>query len=272
MSGRLIWVCALACEARPIIDRYRLKKSRRDHAFDLYENPRMACIVSGVGRLACAAATAWCAARFDAERALAWLNVGIAGAADFELGTLLQVVQIVDADSGRHYYPMPTAKPALPTAACLSLARPGNEYPPGFLLDMEASGFAASALRFSSAELVGCLKVVSDNPRAHTGRDRGAVSALIERRLDAIDTEAMRLLALADEVGGREIDPADWHALLAAAPFSETEQNRLRTLARYLLNREFDRHALLARMHAEPTRRAKLESLARLCHDDSAGL
>ena len=272
MSGRLIWVCALACEARPIIDRYRLKKSRRDHAFDLYAGPRMACVVSGVGRLAAAAATAWCAARFDAERALAWLNLGIAGAADFELGTLLQVTQIVDADDGRRYYPAPTAKPALPTATCLSLARPADDYPPGLLLDMEASGFAASALRFSSAELIGCLKVVSDNPGAQTGRDRAAVSALIARRLDAVDAEAMRLLALADELAGREIDPADWRALLAAAPFSETERNRLRGLARYLLNREYGRDALLARMAAEPTRRAKLEALARLCHDDSAEL
>ncbi len=272
MNARLIWVCALACEARPIIDRYRLVKSRRDHAFDLYIGPRMACVVSGIGRLASAAATAWCAARFDGEAALAWLNLGIAGAADHELGTLLKVVQIVDAESGERYYPAPTGKPALPTAACLSLARPGDDYPAGRLIDMEASGFAASALRFSSAELVACLKVVSDNPRAQTGRDRDAVSALIAHRLDAIDTEAMRLLALADEVAGRDIDPAVWRALLAAAPFSETEQNRLRSLARYLLSREYDRDALLARMASEPTRRAKLESLARLCHADSEGL
>ncbi len=272
MSARLIWVCALACEARPVIDRYRLRKSRRDHAFDLYVNSRMACVVSGIGPLAAAAATAWCAARFAGERALAWLNLGIAGAAEFEVGTLLQVTQIIAADSGQRFYPAPTAKPTLPTAACLSLSRPGDDYPPDCLLDMEASGFAASALRFSSAELIGCLKVVSDNPHAQTGRDRAAVSALIARRLDPIETEATRLLALADEVAGREIDPADWRALLAAARFSETEQNRLRLLARYLFNRDYDRDALLARMASEPTRRAKLESLARLCHDDSAGL
>ncbi len=262
----------MACEARPIIDRYRLKKSRRDHAFDLYLDARMACVVSGIGRLAGAAATAWCAARFDADPALAWVNLGIAGAAEFEVGSLVQVAQIVDVDSDQRYYPAPTAKPSLPTTACLSLARPGDDYPPGFVLDMEASGFAASALRFSPAELIGCLKIVSDNPRVQTGRDPRAVSALIERRIDAIDAEARRLLALADELAGREIDPADWHALLAAASFSETEQNRLRTLARYLFNRDFDRDALLARMAAEPTRRAKLDSLARLCDDDSAGL
>lgn len=272
MNARLIWVCALACEARPIIDRYRLRKARRDHAFDLYVGPNMACVVSGVGRLASAAATAWCAARFDAEPALAWLNLGIAGAADFELGTLVQVAQIVDAESDQRFYPAATAKPMLPSATCLSLARAGDDYPPGKLLDMEASGFAASALRFSSAELVACLKVVSDNPHTQTGRDRQAVSTLIAGRIDAIDAEAQRLLALVDELAAREIEPADWHALLAAAPFSETEQNRLRCLARYLFNRDFDRDSLLARMAAEPTRRAKLDSLARLCHDDSAEL
>ena len=272
MSARLIWVCALACEARPIIDRYRLKKSRRERGFDLYVGTDMACVVSGIGRLASAAATAWCAARFAAEPALAWINLGIAGAAEYELGTLVQVVQIVDAEDDQRFYPVPTDKALLPTASCLTLARAGDDYPAGKLLDMEASGFAASALRFSSAELVACLKVVSDNPRAQTGRDRQAVSALIAGQIDAIDAEAQRLLALADELAAREIDPADWRALLAAAPFSETERNRLRGLARYLFNRDYDRDALLARMAAEPTRRAKLDSLARLCHGDSAEL
>ena len=61
----LIWVCAMHCEAKPVIDFYRLKKSHDDNAFDLYRGDKMACIISGIGKLASAAASAWIAARHD---------------------------------------------------------------------------------------------------------------------------------------------------------------------------------------------------------------
>ena len=54
----LIWVCALHCEAKPVIDYYRLSKSHDDNAFDLYQSDRMICVISGSGKLASAAATA----------------------------------------------------------------------------------------------------------------------------------------------------------------------------------------------------------------------
>ena len=76
----LIWVCALHCEAKPVIDFYRLKKSHDDNAFDLYRGENMACIISGMGKLASAAASAWIAARYEDSASIAWINLGVAGA------------------------------------------------------------------------------------------------------------------------------------------------------------------------------------------------
>ena len=61
MAPGVIWVSALHCEAKPVIDYYRLKKSHDDNAFDLYRGDDMLCIISGVGKIASAAACAWIA-------------------------------------------------------------------------------------------------------------------------------------------------------------------------------------------------------------------
>ena len=81
----LIWVCALHCEAKPVIDFYRLKKSHDDTAYDLYRGQDMACIVSGPGKLASAAATAWIAGRQQQTASLTWINLGCAGAAELDI-------------------------------------------------------------------------------------------------------------------------------------------------------------------------------------------
>lgn len=86
----LIWVSALHCEAKPVIDFYRLKKSHEDNAFDLYRGDGMACIISGTGKIASAAACAWIAARYQDEPSIAWINLGIAGAAQHDIGRIFR--------------------------------------------------------------------------------------------------------------------------------------------------------------------------------------
>ena len=148
----LIWVCALHCEAKPVIDFYRLKKSHAETAFDLYQGDKMACIISGTGKIASAAATAWAAAKFNDEPVV-WINLGIAGAAEHPVGSIFLVTQVIDPDSGQNYYPVTVTSSSLDTISCISLNQPSLDYHPRHLFDMEASGFFDSALRFSTAEL-----------------------------------------------------------------------------------------------------------------------
>lgn len=268
----LIWVCALHCEARPVIDFYRLKKSHDDSAFDLYRGDGMSCIVSGVGKIASAAASAWIAAMQADAPALAWINLGVAGAAEHEIGALFQLDKVVDGDSGQAFYPVPAAPSALPGSACLTLNRPGSDYREDTLFDMEASGYLQSALRFSSAELTQALKIVSDNRHRQTGRDRQRVSELIAANIDAIDRQAQGLQALKNELAVLEFDADSWQRLLQLAHFSQTQKSRLRVLWRYLGNRGLADEALLARLGSQTDAGAIIRSLEQLSHRDSEQL
>ena len=268
----LIWVCALHCEAKPVIDFYRLKKSHDDNAYDLYRNQDMICIVSGPGKLASAAATAWIAAREQASGSLAWINLGTAGAAGHEIGALFQLHQVIDADSEQRYYPVITEKPVLEGHAGLCLSQPSTDYREQYLYDMESSGFMQSALRFSSAELIRCVKIVSDNRREQTGRNRRRVSELVERHIASIDAQARALLALNRSRLDLEIAPDTWERITALAHFSQTQINRLRTLLRYLLNRNHRDEHLLARLSSLSSATAILHSLEAMRRQDSERL
>ena len=260
----LIWVCALHCEAKPVIDFYRLKKSQEANAFDLYLGDAMCCIVSGIGKLASASASAWIAARYRQQAAsLAWINLGIAGAAEHEIGSLFCVHQVIDGDDGRRYYPAPATRDSCPGSACMTVSRPDEDYRGDCLFDMEASGFMHASLRFSSAELIKSVKVVSDNRHARTGNDRAQVSLLLQRHIESIDAQARALMTLNDERAALVPDPAAWRRLTQLAHFSQTQKNRLRVIWRYLMNRNFDAEALLTQLsgRAAPSIIHELEQL-----------
>lgn len=268
----LIWVCALHCEAKPVIDFYRLKKSHDVNAFDLYRGDDMVCIISGIGKLASAAASAWIAARYEDTASLAWINLGIAGAASYELGTIFALNQVIDADTDQRYYPAPGAAHALPGCACLTLARPSEAYQDKMLYDMEASGFMYSALRFSSAELTQSIKVVSDNQQHKTGKDRSRVSALIQQHIALIDQQASSLMTLDQEIARLEIPTESWQQLIAMAHFSQTQKNRLRVLWRYLMNRDLDSAQLMRELNSCASSNAIIETLEQVSYRQSEGL
>ena len=268
----LIWVSALHCEARPVIEYYRLKKSHQDRAFEIYRGDDMVCVISGIGKLASAAASAWIAARYQHEASLAWINLGVAGAAQHDIGTIFQLNKIVDADSGQSYYPAPTSTPKLAGNTCLTLSQPGYDYRDDCLFDMEASGFICSALRFSSAELIRSLKIVSDNRREQTGRNRQQVSDLIRQHIESIDHQARDLIALDSEIAALEISPESWQRLITMAHFSQTQKNRLRVLWRYLSNRDLSSESLLQKLAILDSAGAIIEALEQISFTDSETL
>lgn len=268
----LIWVSALHCEAKPVIDYYRLKKSHDNNAFDLYRGDDMLCIISGVGKIASAAACAWIAARNDHEASIAWINLGVAGSGQHAVGAAFSLNQVIDADSGQRYYPVPCAGSLLPGSACLTLSQPGEDYREGTLYDMEASGFMYSSLRFSSAELTQCIKIVSDNRAHQTGKNRQQVSDLIHQNIDSIGQQANALIALKNEVAGLTVNPESWQQLIALAHFSQTQKNRLRVLWRYLMNRDNNAETVLQKLKGCSSAATIISTLELLSYQDSEGL
>lgn len=268
----LIWVCALHCEAKPVIDYYRLKKSHDDSAYDLYRSQDMICIVSGTGKLASAAATAWIAAREQAVGSQAWINLGTAGAAEHEIGSIFTLHQVIDADSGQRYYPVITEKIDLEGHAGLCLSQPSTEYREEYLFDMESSGFMQAALRFSSAELIRCIKVVSDNRHHQTGRNRSQVSAMIQAHIDIIDMQARILRESNQLLCDLEISADTWQQVTSRVHFSQTQKNRLRILLRYLVQQFKDDQALLDQLSSLASADAILKSLEALRRQHSERL
>jgi len=267
----LIWVSALHCEAKPVIDFYRLKKSHEDNAFDYYRGHEMACIISGTGKVASAAACAWIASRHQHAASIAWINLGIAGAAEHEIGALFSLNQVIDGDDGQRYYPAPATTAKLAGSACMTLSQASENYSEEYLFDMEASGFMYSSLRFSTAELIKSFKIVSDNRTIKIGKNRQQVSDLVQQHIALIDQQAQNLCALNEEIGQLSIAQESWQQLTALTHFSQTQKNRLRVLWRYLMNREYHSEELLRQLGG-CTSGAIITTLEQLCHQDSEGL
>ena len=260
------------CEAKPVIDYYRLKKSSADHAFDLYQGEDMLCIISGIGKTAVAAACAWVAALKREQAPLAWINIGIAGSAQSAIGTAFWVIKITDCDTKLSFYPAPLIETTLEPAQCLTLNQASSEYQPQFLFDMEASAFFDTATRFSSAELVQCVKIVSDNQSQQTGRDKTRVSRLIAQNIESLVKFAESLQALNKLVSAHKIDALDWQKLSERAHFSQTQKSQLRKSLAFLISQNYNADSLFEEISAYSSSTAILAHLKQLCLHSSRNL
>lgn len=204
-------VVALSCEAKPIIDFYRLKKLsskgfayfhregslERPHAINL--------LVSGIGATNMLQGCAWLAAKTE-PMYCAWLNVGTAGHESLDLGTIVQVAHSVEIGSQKAHYPplVVNTKKAIKgtqssaeVVSLLSSNVPVNDYPANQAVDMEAFSFFLSAKRFASSELVQSLKVISDNHMHGLELLNAArISELLGSKISAIDEFCESLIAL----------------------------------------------------------------------------
>lgn len=268
----LIWVAALHCEAKPIIDFYHLKKSPSHHAFDLYQQGNVACVISGIGINACAAATAWVAALNHDSRSIAWINIGTAGSAQHDIGTALLIHKITEAGTGRHFYPVPSINSAFESANCQTRNQPSTDYHPQQLYDMEASAFFDTATRFSSAELVQVVKVVSDNPSYQTGKNKVAISELINRHIQPLERLALDLQTLNESIARLEIDASDWEKMLASAWFSQTQKVQLKNSLRFLMSRGCQAEEIAIEVSELDSARRIIAYLENLCAQRSQNL
>ncbi|MEE9596153.1 MAG: hypothetical protein V3V96_05190 [Acidiferrobacterales bacterium] len=226
----LHFVIALQAEAKPLIDHFGLRRRTGD-AFPIYDNQDIALIVSGIGKVAAAAATGYLQAQTGNHSCTAWLNIGIAGHSRRAIGDGVLAHKITDQITGRSWYPPLTF--GLPCASddLITVDEPETEYRENGLYDMEAAGFYATACRFTTAELVHCYKIVSDSLATPTEEVSGkTVQALIERRLDTVDVLVQALRALAARLAEFRSDPGELARFLERWRFTVSEQHQLRRL------------------------------------------
>lgn len=189
-------VTALQSEANPLIEHYKLK-SVRSRPFREFASDSVRLIVSGMGKINTAAATAALLHNEDnIDRAIC-VNIGIAGHGSLPLGETFVAHRVSDTISGSDWYPQMTFNPACPSSQLHTVESPSSDYPKNAGLDMEASAFYPLAIRYITAELCQILKVVSDTPdHAIDNLDKHTVSELICNAMPAITSSIESLKRL----------------------------------------------------------------------------
>lgn len=182
----LIWMCALHCEAKPLIDAYRLHKLNQYQGFDLYHHEDTCCIVSGVGALKMAAATAWAAALHRGQQPLCWVNLGIAGHQTLDVGSAVVTNRISTTDQVRDYHLSTDLAQGWITTSLISYPQQQESYHPESMADMEAYAFVDIASRFSDIKWCQSIKIISDNAVSPAHRNKQAISRMIAEHLSEI--------------------------------------------------------------------------------------
>ena len=228
-STKIFLYLALPCEAKPLIEHYKLKKETGIHAFSIFQNNNITLTVTGIGKASMAAGIAYTQAQFHANNPPVMLNIGIAGHLNHPVGSVFLADKITDQDSGRRYFPPIIFSPPCPTYNLISCSKPEANYPREALCDMEASAFYEISTRFSTAEIIHCLKIVSDNGSTSIESvEPKMVTKLIEGQLTTIDrvlTELTKLASIAAEPELPELP-----SILNRYRFSVNEQYQLKKL------------------------------------------
>lgn len=200
---------------------------------------RVRLVRTGIGKAQMAAAVGWLAGRTEdcgrAEPAI-WLNAGIAGHGSLPVGEVAVAHRVVDASNRRASYPPLVVEPPCATCEVRTVDVPETKYEDaegvafgGVAYDMEGSAFVDAARRFATAELVHCVKVVSDGPDAPVhGLNRERIAELSEALVPVVGELARRLHPILDEVRTVTDDPADYRELLEAHHFTVSDRVQLR--------------------------------------------
>jgi len=184
-------VCALKCEARPLIDHFGLQHKPVDD-IKLYQNSKINLVISGVGRKLSASAVRRLAQ--SRKQPSAWLNIGIAGHGQLAVGTGRMIHKITGPD-GLNWYPPNLAlntgnklgKNKIDSISLKTVDKTEQSYSENCAYDMEAAYFYQAAINHQTSELVQCYKIISDNTCSPTDNiNAKKISTLIEKRLPDI--------------------------------------------------------------------------------------
>lgn len=220
---------ALPCEAKPLINHFKLKKQQSCTAFTIYRNEHITLTVTGLGKSAMAAGVAYTLALFPAPSVPILLNVGIAGHCSHPLGSVFIAEKIIDQETGRCYYPQLVITPPCPTHELITVAKAQPGYPTGSLYEMEASAFYEISIRFSSAELIHCIKIISDNKNNPSYEIKPAqVSLLISGVMLMIAEYIQQLSQLA--IQAKPFGAANYTEIINQWHFSSNEKIQLKSL------------------------------------------
>ena len=193
-------VVALQAEAQPLITHFGLRCEAPMGMFRIYRRESMALVISGVGKSLSAAATGYLCGSSDGWRNAPWINVGVAGHQNVDVGELIVANKIVDQSTAHSWYP-PQLVANVVNSTLITVDEPEETYPERAAYDMEAAGFFPAATRCSSGELVQSIKVISDNPhQLIASLNARSIEQLITKNVSKIEQFINRLSELSTEI------------------------------------------------------------------------
>lgn len=223
---------ALPCEAKPLIAHYQLKRCMAIEPFTTYEKDNVTLTVTGIGKVSMAASVAFIHQLVGGIPNSVWLNIGIAGHQSHPVGSAFIAHKITDADTGRCWYPPQPFNTPCESEEINTVSIPLVDYPETCLYDMEASAFHEIAMRFSTGELVQCLKIVSDNTANPAEKITPQhASTIVEANLQTINALLHKQQRLAETINP---DQPEWYSMACEIwRFTHSEKIQLKDISRY---------------------------------------
>ncbi|MCY3774020.1 MAG: hypothetical protein OXG98_18590 [Gemmatimonadetes bacterium] len=207
----ILLAVALHPEARPAIERFRLKQDA-SFALPVFRRDDTWLTVTGPGSMKSAIATTLLIARVEDRARAVIFNLGIAGHTQkagegpVSEGDRFLANKITERSTSRSFYPDLLARTPLAESPLTTVERPldradADGVEPG-LVDMEAAGFYQAAATFLPPHRIGCVKVVSDH--LETRRfDKNRVAGLIAGSLDEVEAAIAAYRKVSD--GGLDV-------------------------------------------------------------------
>ncbi|MCK5831202.1 MAG: hypothetical protein KAH20_12970 [Methylococcales bacterium] len=229
IAPNLFLYTALECEAKPLINRFNLKKECHNHPFSVYRNQNIILTVSGVGKIAMAGAIGYTQALFQTIQSPVLINLGIAGHKYYAVGDIFLATKIVDSDSGKRFYPQLIGNDWPKSTEIHSSSIPCTKYSTDYMNDMEASAFYETAIKFSSNELIHSLKIVSDNEQSSIEKIRPKlVTQWINHHSTQIEYLLNHWISLQQSITNPKLNEFDM--IVSQCHFTVSSQIKLKSL------------------------------------------
>ncbi len=196
----LIYICALDCEARPLIKTLGLKKINLLNSFQVFSINEIYLIITGTGCLKSAIAVTSLLTKLSLDNqknSALLINLGTCGSKKFKIGQAVFPHTITRGDSPKKFYQEILIKNKFSEALLLSLDSAGTTETVhnADCFDMEAYGFFQAASTFLKSTQFFSIKIVSDNLDS-SYLNKEIVSKLIEEKLPEISEFTNEMLGL----------------------------------------------------------------------------
>ena len=226
------FVVAHKLEAKPLIRHFNLQ-AYTEKPYVIFKNKTgVRLIISGMGALNANNAVRYMSELKDNRFGYSegWINVGIAGHRDLELGTCFLVNKITSKKTEEVYYPSLSIE-AKNTEGLITVDRPEKLYVEDEAYDMEAAGFFKAASMCSDLELINTIKVISDNKTSSIDNiTEKLIDDLMLRTLSVIDPVACELEKRLAILNQALVLENNFLELVKSIRFSVSQRNQLKRL------------------------------------------